>query len=255
MVEKPVNACLGILSRSRVFQAAPSADLEGLALRCVVERYRRGAEIVQRGVSRDALVVVGRGRVKATLPAPAADAELVVNLLWPGDFFGEAELFDRQDRAATAIAVTEVEVAFVPRIDFLALLERRPAVAVRLAEALCDKLRLAREMSLSLRFLDIPSRLYQQLSYLGRYDSRPEAGGVRIQHGLSQQELADSIGASREALNKVISDWKRAGILEWGRGFVVLPDPGALQRRLPQGPRSQAAFGDSLPAFEIRARA
>ena len=255
MAEKPVNPCLGILSRSRVFQAAPCADLEGLALRCVVERYRRGEQIVQRGVPGDALVVVGRGRAKATLPAPGADAELVVSLLWPGDLFGEAELFDRQVRTATAIAVTEVEVAFVPRIEFLALLERRPAVAVRLAEALCDKLRIAREMTISLRFLDIPSRLYRQLLYLGQYDSRPEAGGVHIQHGLSQQELADSIGASREALNKIISDWKRAGVLEWGRGFVVLPDPGALQRRLPHALRSHAAPDDWLPAFEIRARA
>jgi len=233
MAETPISVSLGILARSRVFQGIPSSDLERLAPRCAYERYRRGATIVRLGEVGDSLLVVGRGRVKGVLPSPHADGEFIVNILWPGDVFGEIPLFDNQSRAATGVAVTEAEILFIPKNEMLALLERRPAVAIRLIEALCDKLRTSLEFSLALRFFDVPSRFYRRLIYLGRYDSRREGNGVRIQHGLSQRELADSIGASREALNKLFGEWKRAGLLEYGRGFVVVPDPAALAMRMP----------------------
>ena len=195
------------------------------------------------------LIVVGRGRIKGTLPSPHADGEFIVSMFWPGDVFGEIPLFDNQSRAATATVVTEAEVLFVPRNELLALLERRPAVAIRLIEALCDKLRTSLEFSLALRFLDVPSRFYRRLIYLGRYDSRRDGNGVRIQHGLSQRELADSIGASREALNKLFGEWKRAGLLEYGRGFVVVPDPAALAMRMPPTVRQGSLVEACEPQF------
>ncbi|MFN2376435.1 MAG: Crp/Fnr family transcriptional regulator [Candidatus Binatia bacterium] len=240
MAELQAELCLEILSRSPVFQPATSSELERLAPRCTCERYRRGAEILRKGTVGDCLGVLGRGRVKGTLPSPEADGEFLVQMFWPGDVFGEVVIFDRQPRAGSAVAVTEAEIVFVPRVDVLALIDRRPAVALGLLEGLCDKLRVALDLSLAMRFLDIPSRLYRRLGYLCRYDSRLEGGGVRIQHGLSQKELADSIGASREGLNKVFGEWKRAGLLDHGRGFVVVHDPAALAMRLPaavrQGP-------------------
>lgn len=243
-----------VLSTSRVFKAAPIADLERLASRCGCERYRRGAEIPRRGTTAEGLAVLGRGRVKGTFPSPGSEGEFVVAMYWPGDVFGEISVFDRQTMTGSSVAVTETEVVIVPRGELLSLLERRPAVAICLVETLCEKLRLALDLSLSMRFLDIPSRFYQKLVYLGRFDSRREGMAVRIQHGLSQQELADSIGASREALNKVISEWKRAGLLEWGRGFVVIRDPATLARLLPVTIRHLPTFGVSpLESVEPRA--
>jgi len=134
-------------------------------------------------------------------------------------------------------------------------------VAIRLIEALCEKLRSALDLSLSLRFLDVPSRLYQQLLDLGRHDSRRDGDAVRIHHGLSQQELAGSIGASREALNKVIADWKRAGLVEWGRGFVLVLDPAMLAQRIPPALRSETLLdavtldgGEPFDGTENRAK-
>jgi CRP/FNR family transcriptional regulator, cyclic AMP receptor protein len=254
MADRPTDTALGILARSRVFQAAPSADLERLAVRCSCERYRKGAEILRRGGPGDFLAVLGRGRVKATLPAPGAEGEFLVGLFWPGDVFGEIAVFDQLARVGTGIAITEAEVAFVPRSELMPLLERRPAVAIRMVETLCEKLRIALDLSLSMRFLDVPSRFYQRLLYLARFDSRRDGDGLRIHHGLSQHELADSIGASREALNKVIADWKRAGLLEWGRGYVVVRDPALLAQKIPPGVRYEAFTSPSalLPATESR---
>lgn len=239
---------------SPIFQVAPSADLERLAARCLCERYRRGAEIVRRGAPGDALGVLGRGRVKTLLPSPDGEGEFIVAMFWSGDVFGEIAAFEQPSYGASTIAITECEVAFVPRGDLLSLLERRPAVAVRLLEALASKLRAAFDLSLSMRFLDVPSRFYQRLLYLSRFDSRPDGNAVRIQHGLSQQELADSIGASREALNKVISDWKKAGLIEWGRGHIIVRDPANLAQRIPPSARgaAPAARGSGTESLLVR---
>ena len=234
---------LGILSRSRVFQAAPVAELERLAPRCTFQRYRAGAEIAYRGGPGDALGVIGRGCAKGTLPSPSANGELIIAIYVPGEIFGEPPLFDIRPRATTVSAITEAEVTFVPKTDLLSLLDRRPGVSIRLLEAVCDKLRGALDLSLSIRFLDLPSRFYQRLLYLSRYDSIQDGNGVRIHHGLSQQELADSIGATREALNKLISEWKRSGLLDYGRGYIVVSDPAALAQRLPAAIRQDAIFG------------
>lgn len=241
---------LAILRRSWVFQVAPVSDLERLASRCSVERYRRGSRVARRGAAGDSLFVLGRGRVKGTLPSPDADGEFLVSLFWPGDVFGEVSIFDKSALLGSAFAITDSELLVVPRPDILALLERRPAVSLRLMASICDKLRTALDLSLSLRFLDIPARFYQRLHYLARFDSRPEGNGVRIQHGLSQHELADSIGASREALNKVIGDWKRDGLLEWSRGYVVIKDPARLAERMPASLRKDLVLGPAAsPSF------
>jgi CRP/FNR family transcriptional regulator, cyclic AMP receptor protein len=244
MADSTSAISLGILSRSRVFQAAPVAELERLAPRCMFQRYRPGAEIAYRGAPGDALGVIGRGCAKGTLPSPSANGELIVAIFVPGEVFGEAPLFDARPRAVTVTAITECEVAFVPKAELVPLLERRPGVAMRLLEAVCDKLRGALDLSLSIRFLDLPSRFYQRLLYLSRYDSAQDGNGVRIHHGLSQQELADSIGATREALNKLISEWKRGGLLDYGRGYVVVRDPAALSQRLPAAIRHDSIFGN-----------
>lgn len=234
---------LAILRRSWVFQAAPASDLERLAARCSVERYRRGARITRRGSSGDSLYVLGRGRVKGTLPSPDADGEFLIGLFWPGDVFGEVSIFDKAALLGSSFAIADSELLVIPRTEVLSLLERRPAVSLRLMGSICDKLRTALDLSLSLRFLDIPARFYQRLHYLARFDSRADGDGVRIQHGLSQHELADSIGASREALNKVIGEWKRDGLLEWSRGYVVIKDPAKLADRMPAALRKEVIIG------------
>lgn len=247
MLDSGPTTALEILRMCPALQVAPAADLERLAAHCTVHRYRRGATVLQRGAVWDSLMVLGRGRLKITALSPDAKGDLIVGLLRPGDVFGELSVFHRLPMVAMLQAVGESEAVFIPRADLLALMERRPAVAVGLLETLCDKLRLAVDMIVSLRFLDMPSRLFRRLQLLSRLDSRREGPAIRIQHGLSQQELADSIGASREALNKLLSEWRREGLVDYGRGYVVIVDGNNLLRRLPAQVRQQEALGALVP--------
>lgn len=237
----PTERIMEILLRCPLFQTTPSLDLERLAARSRYQQYRRGAEIVAFGQDGSFMAVIGRGRVKALLSAPDGGLDLIVGLLWPGDTFGEMSVFDHQPRPGAVFAVTETDLVLVPRLELLALLERRPAVALRVMEGLCAKLRTAMQFGVSIRFFDIPSRLFQRLQYLCAKDGRKQSdGSVRIQHALSQEDLASSIGASREALNKLLSEWKKAGEIETGRGYVVVRDFEALRRLLPVATRPHA---------------
>jgi len=245
MAEPLTETRVRILAGARVFEDLPSGDLERLAVHSECKRFRRGAVITQRGEATDSLMVVGRGRLKGTIPSPNGNGEFIVILFSQGEVFGEVAVFDRQVRAGTAVAVTECEILFVPRTELFAVMEQRPALAIRLAESICLKLRVALELALCLRYLDVPSRLYRRLLYLARFDSRPDGAGVRIQHGLSQRELADSIGASREALNKFLGEWKRAGLIDFGRGFVVMRDSAALSAQVSPPIREGVRIGAS----------
>lgn len=255
------DVSLGILSRSRIFQDLPPGELDRLCARSNYQRYRRGASIVRNGDHRDALIVVGRGRVKAGLASPVADGELLVGLLRPGQVFGETVVVDHHAKTMTAVALTDTEVVFVPRVELLAAIDRRPAIALGLLESVCDKLHEAVDMSLGIRFLDVQSRFYRRLQHLGRHDARRDDDGVRIHHALSQRELADSIGVSREALNKLFGEWKRAGLVIYGRGYVIVKDPAALALRLPPALRvggliepSADGRDDGVLPFERRRR-
>lgn len=221
-----------ILRSAPAFQSVPLPELERLAARCTLQRFRRGAHVMRRGAPGESLLVVGRGRLKATLASPTADGEFLCGMFWPGDTFGELSIFGPRQRPVSATALTDCEILFVPREHLLALLERRPAVIVRLIEQLCDRLRNTIDMNMGLRYLDLHTRLYQRLLLLSRHDTHVETGGIRIQHGLSQQELADSIGASREGLNKLLSEWKKAGLIETGRGYTTVLDPAGLASRV-----------------------
>lgn len=187
---------LAVLQQSWLFQPLPAVEREWLAPRCTLVRYRRGARIVRRGVAGQALYVIAEGRMKGTLTAPVGDGEFVIALLWPGDTFGECSVLECHEALGNAVAMTEVQLLAVPRADMLALLERCTPLRLRLLGAMVDKFRTALDLHISLRSLDVPTRLYQRILYLARFESRQDGDGLHIRHGLSQQELADSIGVS-----------------------------------------------------------
>lgn len=181
---------LEILSSSAILRAAPWADVERLAQRSTVRRYRRGSVILARGTVWDSLLVVGRGLGKATAISPGDEAGLVLSILRPGDIFGENSLFNRMPVPLSLIAISESDVALVPHADVITLMERRPAIAIAIASSLCEKMRFAVQMTVALRFLDASSRLHQRLQLLSGFDSWRVGAAIRIQHGLTQQELA-----------------------------------------------------------------
>lgn len=237
------QARLRILSRSPVFEAIPPAEKERLAALSAYRLVPRGEALTQHGDEVTFLIVVGRGSLKVSLPTAAPGTEFLAGIFTEGDVIGEIGIFENMPRVGNHVATADTEVLLIPKADLLALLGRQPAVATRLIRAVCTKLRLAIDLGLALHSHDFPSRFYLRLLHLSRADSRQESDGFRIQHGLSQKELADSIATSRESLNRLMAEWKHAGFIDYGRGFVVIRDAVALAEELPPEVRASGILG------------
>lgn len=226
---------LEMLRSSWVFQTAGASELQALAGHCTVERYLKGTRIARQGLRGAGLMLLSSGLAKGTVASPDGRGDFLITVIWPGDVFGETVVFERQPALGTVTAITNCDILQVPRAPLLETCHKSPAFTLRLMAAACDKLQTTLDLAVSLRFDDVSSRLYRRIAHFARFESEcaPEGKAIRVHHGLSQQELADSIGASREALNKIVSAWQRAGLVKWGRGEILLNDPAALARQLP----------------------
>lgn len=232
-----------ILSRSPVFQAIPPAEKERIAALSVYRLLPNGEALTRHGDEVTFLIVVGRGSLKVSLPTADPGTDFLAGTFVEGDVIGEIGIFENLPRVGSHIAIANTEVLLVPKAEVLALVSRRPEAAVRLIRAVCTKLRLAIDLGLALHSHDFPSRFYLRLLYLSRSGSRHESGGFRIQHGLSQKELADSIATSRESLNRLLAEWKQAGFIDYGRGFVVIRDAAALAGAMSPEVRANGILG------------
>jgi CRP/FNR family cyclic AMP-dependent transcriptional regulator len=95
-------------------------------------------------------------------------------------------------------------------------------------QVLCARLRHATKLVEETVFLDFPSRLAMRLQELADEYGVPTEQGLLVQHGMSQQELADSIGSTRESVSKQLSVWRDRGLVSVSRGRIVMHAPAAL---------------------------
>ena len=150
--------------------------------------------------------------------------------------FGELSLFDPGPRTATATAVAETQLLGLGHEDLHALLDGRPAVASALLAALARRLRRTNENLADLVFTDVPGRVAKALLDLSDRFGRPAEDGILVAHDLTQEELAQLVGASRETVNKALADFAARGWLR-ARG----PRRRPARRRAAQAPRPLTA--------------
>ncbi|MBV9293055.1 MAG: Crp/Fnr family transcriptional regulator, partial [Frankiales bacterium] len=143
----------------------------------------------------------------------------------------ELSLFDPGPRTATATAVTESTLASLDHDDLRPLLLEQPAVAMQLLRALAQRLRRTDEAMADLVFSDVPGRVAKALLDLAEKFGDSESDGVRVRHDLTQEELAQLVGASRETVNKALSEFANRGWLRIEGRSVLLLDSERLARR------------------------
>lgn len=193
--------------------------------------YAKGEVIFHQGDPGSALFIIETGEVKISLPSPEG-REIILALLRPGDFFGELALLDGKARSADAVAREPAQLLLLQREDFMRFLQSRPQAVVSLLAALSLRLRQTDQLIQDVAFLDVPTRLARALLYLGDTQGRPEDGKVIIASRLTQTDLADIIGATRESTNKWLRFYQRQGLISYHRGRVTLLKPQDLRRRL-----------------------
>ena len=219
-----------VLSKLPLF-AALSHDA-GTALRGAMKReqFNRGDVIFDEGDQGDRLYAVIEGKVK--IGRTAADGrQSLQTVLGPGEMFGELSLFDPGPRTATATVVADAELVELAHTDLVAWLELHPTVAKHLLKALAHRLRRTNEALADLVFSDVPGRVAKALLDLATRFGEPTDEGVRVAHDLTQEELAQLVGASRETVNKALADFAARGWVRREGRAVVLLDADRLERR------------------------
>jgi CRP-like cAMP-binding protein len=203
-------------------------ELARLAATATLVRHRPQATIFQKGDPGGSMMAVVRGRVKICTYS-ADGKELVLNIIDRGGLFGEIALLDGQPRSADAVAIEDAELLVLERNRLMPFLTANPEIATRLIAVLCQRLRATSEVLEDALLRDAPSRVARGLLRLTTTFGKREAGGTRLDIKLSQQQIGNLIGISRESINKYIVEWSRLGYLVVSAGFITIVDKEALE--------------------------
>lgn len=191
---------------------------------------RRGDHLYEEGEVDDKLYVVIEGKVKLTRTSPDG-REVLAGVQGPGEMFGELAMFDPTYRTSTAAAVTDARLAVIAHSDLRDVLARRPALALLLLKVLAQRLRVITDTTTNLIFTDVPGRVAKALLELADKFGVRQENGVQVNHDLTQEELAQLVGASRETVNKALADFASRGWIQLSAKSVLLIDSDRLKRR------------------------
>jgi CRP/FNR family cyclic AMP-dependent transcriptional regulator len=221
--ELPAAAKEKLIRNSVIFGGVDDELLRALVQVSRTRRLRKGTMLFQQGDEGDALYGVVDGLVRICI-AGESGKELTLGLMEPGDIFGEIALLDGLSRSADAYAAEDSTLLVIDRAQFLPLLERGGRLARHVIELLCERLRENTERLGEHAFLNLGARLARKLQALAVAHGRRDGHGITIEVKLSQTELAQMLGVTREAVNKQLQIWTRQGLVRLDRGHITIAD-------------------------------
>jgi CRP/FNR family transcriptional regulator len=219
-----------VLRRAPLFDALDDDSAAALQAGVTVVELARAERLFEEGASGNQLYVILAGKIKLTRAA-ADGRENLLSVLGPGEMFGELSLFDPRPRTASATAVTDSRLAALAHADLRSWLTGRPDVALHLLQALAQRLRRANDVMADLVFTDVPGRVAKALLDLADRFGTAQQNGLQVNHDLTQEELAQLVGASRETVNKALADFAARGWLQLSAKSVLLIEPERLRKR------------------------
>ncbi len=220
----------GVLSASPLFAALDAEGARALRETLVEKHVLKGQILFEEGEPGDRLYVILDGKVKLGHSSPDGRESLMA-VLGPGEMFGELSLFDPGKRAATATALTDASVLELSNEQLMPWLAGRPEVAAALLQALARRIRRTNEAMADLVFSDVPGRVAKALMDLGEKFGSVTPEGLLVTHDMTQEEIAQLVGASRETVNKALADFTQRGWVRLESRQVVILDVERLRRR------------------------
>ena len=203
-------------------------DPEALDQLCRYAKHsslKRGATIVSKGDPGNSLIAVISGTVKISVSSPDGRSA-ILNLIGPGETFGEVAVLDGQARTADATANTNCEIYVIDRRDFLPFVRSQPALAMKFIELLCTRLRWTSDQVEEVILQDLPGRLASALLRLTEKHKLAQ-GGRTI--AITQQEISEMVGMTRESINKQLRAWATRNLVRLEHGAIVVLNAGMLR--------------------------
>ena len=219
-----------IVRQAPLFEGLDEASASALLGMVTEISLTRGELLFREGDLDHRLFVIDCGKIK--LGRGSSDGrENLLAVLGPGEMFGELSWFDPGPRTSSATAVSPSTLAMLDHDDLRMWMNERPEVASHLLQALARRLRRTNSVIADLVFTDVSGRVAKTLLDLAQRFGRPSERGLRVAHDLTQEELAQLVGASRETVNKALADFAARGWLRLEARAVVLLDIDRLRRR------------------------
>ncbi|MGV0781564.1 Crp/Fnr family transcriptional regulator [Mycolicibacterium peregrinum] len=210
-----------VLARAGIFQGVSPDAVAALVRQLEPVTFRRTEVVFSEGEPGDTLYIITSGKVK--IGRKSVDGrESLITLMGPSDMFGELAIFDPGPRTSTVTALTEVKAVVMSRSVLRSWIADRPEIAEQLLRVLARRLRRTNDNLSDLIFTDVPGRVAKQLLYLAQRFGSRDGTALRVDHELTQEEIAQLVGSSRETVNKALSDFAQRGwIRVQGRSILI----------------------------------
>jgi len=208
------------------FKGLDERIINEIAARAVSRNLKKNSVVFRKGDAGTTFYVVSVGAVRVSAPSEQGK-DAVFNLIIPGEIFGEIAFLDGGQRTADAVMAEGGTLIAVERRDVLPLIKSHPELAMRLLEILCSRLRKTSEQVEDMMFFDVSVRLAKAVLHLHRRADVNHAGAAIH---ITQRELSQMIGASRESTNYELRNWQRRGWLKLERAGLTVLAPQALEK-------------------------
>ncbi|MEE6178107.1 Crp/Fnr family transcriptional regulator [Mycobacterium sp. 050134] len=219
-----------ILVRAGILQHVEPAAAAALIEQLHPAEFPAGQMIFAEGDPGDRVFIIVAGKVKISLQGPSGRTNLRA-IMGPADVFGELAVFDPGPRTCTATAITDVRTMWLDRATLRTWMTERPTIAEQLLRVLSRRLRNTDDELIELVSSDVAARVARQLLLLARRFGVPEGNGLRVAHELSQDEMAQLVGADRTSVNRALRNFASRGWIVLEGKAVLIVDPRALARR------------------------
>ena len=192
--------------------------------------FARRQIVFAEGEPADRLYIIISGKVKISHHRPDGREHLLA-IMGPSDIFGELAVFDPGPRTASATALTELRAVSLDRDTLRGWMADRPEVAEQLLRLLARRVRRTDNKLTDQIFSDVPGRVAKQLLLLAQQFGTREGDGLRVPHDMTQLEIAQLVGASREATNQALGTFAHSGWIQSESHNVLILDAEKLARR------------------------
>ena len=220
-----------VFRRVALFAGLDQGHLQALSRSAVSRHYKAGETILRESEPGDQFFVIVKGEVKVFVDSPDG-REVVLTHLQSGEFFGEMALFDGATRSASVSSLGESELVSLSREDFFAAMAADFELTKRIFHALSARLRRSNEVIESLALQDVGGRLARYLVRLADASGQQPVDGFYAVHRPTHQEIANSIGATRETVTRMLKQFEDRKLIRIKGSTVWVPadvPPGARE--------------------------
>ena len=225
------NSKLSVLRKQPIFCDLDPEALDQLCRYAKHTTLKRGTTIVSKGDPGNSLIVVISGTIKISVSSPDGRSA-ILNLIGPGEIFGEVAVLDGKARTADATANSNCEIYVIDRRDFIPFVQSQPALAMKFIELLCTRLRWTSDQVEEVILQNLPGRLASALLRLTEKHKLAPAGRTIA---ITQQEISEMVGMTRESINKQLRAWAGRNWVRLEHGVIVVLDVASLRELVEAG--------------------